>query len=95
MILPTDADGVNTADPDPGEIMSHHDVARIVGCHTRTVRRMIADGTLPAFRLGKKILVRRCDFDAMIANALAEGVAPVGQVRAARLADLDHEGGAQ
>lgn len=31
----------------------------------RTVRRWIAEGQLPAFRLGRKLFVRRADIEAM------------------------------
>lgn len=32
------------------------DAAEYLGCHTRTIRRMVAEGTLPAYRLGPRMM---------------------------------------
>jgi excisionase family DNA binding protein len=43
-------------------------VADIVGCHPNTVYRLIADGSLPSFRIGHALRVRTEDLDAFMAN---------------------------
>lgn len=42
------------------------DGARYLGVSPDTLRRRIADGTIPAARLGKKILIKRGDLDAAL-----------------------------
>lgn len=47
--------------------MSIKDTAAMCGKSTKTIRRLIADGSLPAYRLGSKsILIKRSDLDALI-----------------------------
>ncbi len=47
--------------------MSIKDTAAMCGKSTKTIRRLIADGSLPAYRLGpKSILIKRSDLDALI-----------------------------
>ena len=47
--------------------MSVAQVAEYLGVTTRTVQSMIADGRLPAFRLGPRIVrLRRADIDAAL-----------------------------
>ena len=49
------------------EYLAVDDVAAELGVGPRTVRRWIADGTLPAFRVGPTLIrVRRDDVEAMI-----------------------------
>lgn len=54
------------------------EAANTLGVSVKTVRRRIADGSLPATRLGPRMLrIRRCDLAAMF-----EPVAPpAGRVR--------------
>jgi len=47
--------------------LSIKDGAALCGKSTKTIRRLIADGSLPAYRLGtKSILIKRSDLDALI-----------------------------
>lgn len=39
--------------------LSAHEVAEVLGVSLLTVRRRIADGTLPAVRIGRRIVVPR------------------------------------
>lgn len=41
--------------------------AELVGLSERSINRRIADGTLPVVRLGRRVLVRRVDLDALTA----------------------------
>lgn len=43
-----------TASPEPGLTIAEAAVRR--GCSQKTIRRRIADGTLPAYRLGPKLI---------------------------------------
>lgn len=44
-------------------------LAREAGCCDKTIRRRIADGTLPAFKVGCEWRIRRADADAFMAPA--------------------------
>lgn len=47
--------------------LSIRDTADLVGKSTKTIRRLIADGSLPAYRFGpKSIVIRRSDVEALI-----------------------------
>jgi len=41
--------------------------ATLTGLSPRTIRRRIADGTLPVARVGRRVLVRRVDLDTLTA----------------------------
>ena len=43
------------------EYITVADVVAMVSCSERTVRAWIADGTLPAFKAGRMIRIRRSD----------------------------------
>jgi excisionase family DNA binding protein len=45
--------------------LSLADAAELLDVSLKTVRRRIADGTLPAYRVGKLIRIRREDLDAL------------------------------
>ena len=45
--------------------LSIADAAALMGCNPLTVRRRIADGSLPAFRVGGLIRIRRDDVAAL------------------------------
>lgn len=46
------------------EWLTYATAAEHVGCNERTIRRLILDGTLPAFKLGKRaVRIRRSDLD--------------------------------
>lgn len=50
------------------EWLNLDDAAACLGCSTRTVRRYIADGHLPAYRIrgGRGIRIKRTDVNAML-----------------------------
>ena len=52
-----------------------HGAAEVLGISTRTVRRRIADGSLPAYKAGHFIRISRTDIDEMIRSTpvLPEG----------------------
>lgn len=43
------------------------EVAAILRCSTGTIDRRIADGTLPASKFGRRVLIRNADVAAMLA----------------------------
>mgnify|MGYP000848903506 FL=1 len=47
--------------PDPATVA---EVVAALPVGERTVRRWIAEGHLPAYRLGRKLLIRRADLEA-------------------------------
>jgi excisionase family DNA binding protein len=47
--------------PDPAACLSLKAVARMLDVHPGTVRRWVQRGTLPAYRLGKRYLIRPQD----------------------------------
>jgi len=52
------------------------DVARILKLNQQTVRNWIDDGMLPALRVGRRVRVRRTDFDALVARGYNGPPAP-------------------
>lgn len=47
--------------------LSVKDAADLFGTSTKTIRRRISDGSLPAYRFGaKSIVIKRSDLDALI-----------------------------
>jgi excisionase family DNA binding protein len=63
------------------------DVATILKLNPQTVRNWIDQGALPAFKVGRRVRIRRSDFDRMIANG-ASGAsrtvsAPAHELRSA------------
>ena len=50
--------------------MSVNDVAEYLGVTTKTVYTMVADGRLPAYKLGARVLrLRRSDIDAALQSS--------------------------
>ena len=48
------------------EFLTVADIARILKLNQQTVRNWIDKGTLPALRVGRRVRVRRSDFDALV-----------------------------
>lgn len=49
------------------EFLSGEEAARLLDCSPRTVRRFIASGRLPGFRVGPRLLrVRRSDLESLL-----------------------------
>ncbi|WP_367618435.1 excisionase family DNA-binding protein [Luteococcus sp.] len=52
------------------DVESVQSAARRLGVCPRTVRRMIADGRLPSYRVGDRLIrVQRADVDALVRRA--------------------------
>lgn len=50
----------------PNDRLSMETVARMLDVSEKTVRRLVADGTLPAERIGRRLIrIRRRDVDAL------------------------------
>lgn len=53
--------------PGPSRVAwSVDEAAAALGLHPKTVRDLIAQGELPASRIGRRVLVRASDLDAML-----------------------------
>lgn len=52
----------------PEQLLTVAEVANVLNCCTKTVRRIIASGILPAIRLNRQYRVRRADLAATIAK---------------------------
>lgn len=51
----------------PGAFISLNDAAEMLGLSVKTARRRIADGELPAFRTGRRIIrIRVSDLETML-----------------------------
>jgi excisionase family DNA binding protein len=48
------------------ELMTQASAAQELGCSVRTIRRYIADGRIPAVRLGREIRIDPVDLDAFL-----------------------------
>lgn len=59
------------------EILSPEQVAELLGVSLQTVRRRIADGTIPARKIGRLWKIRRIDIDRL----LEPGPQPAGRRR--------------
>jgi excisionase family DNA binding protein len=54
-----------------GRLLTLPQAAEVLGCSTRTLRRRIRDGSLPAFRDGGLVRVREADLDRYVAANVA------------------------
>jgi excisionase family DNA binding protein len=52
--------------PEPDEFMTVAEIAAILKLNQQTIRNWIDQGTLPALHIGRRVRVRRADFDALI-----------------------------
>jgi excisionase family DNA binding protein len=59
-------EGDNVGADGPGRRDDLNDIARILKLNRQTVRNWIDRGELPAMHVGRRVRVRRADFDAMI-----------------------------
>jgi excisionase family DNA binding protein len=51
---------------DGDEFLTVADIARILKLNQQTVRNWIEDGKLPALHVGRRVRVRRSDFEALL-----------------------------
>ena len=63
---------------EPDEFMTVAEIAAILKLNQQTIRNWIDAGKLPALHIGRRVRVRRADFDALIeASSQRPGTAPV------------------
>lgn len=62
-LVPNPRTQVRTGHPtsDPNALLTLDVAAELVCCCARTLRRRIAEGTIPAYRLGRLLRVRKSD----------------------------------
>ena len=54
--------------------MSLHDAAEYLGVTTKTIRRRIEDGSLPAYRMGVRLIrINRADLDNLVQPIVTKG----------------------
>jgi excisionase family DNA binding protein len=57
---------MSSTDPDPDEFLTVADVASTLKLNQQTVRNWIDQGSLPAFRVGRRVRIRRSDFQRIL-----------------------------
>jgi excisionase family DNA binding protein len=60
----------------PDDFMTVAEVASILKLNQQTVRNWIDQGSLPALHIGRRVRIRRADFDALIASSVISGPQP-------------------
>jgi excisionase family DNA binding protein len=66
---------MSPTDLDPDELLTVADVAATLKLNQQTVRNWIDQGSLPAFRVGRRVRIRRSDFQRILDESYS-GVAP-------------------
>ena len=57
----------------PDEFLTVNEIAERLKLNPQTVRNWIDAGRLPAFRVGRRVRIRREDFEAVLAHGLDVG----------------------
>jgi excisionase family DNA binding protein len=57
---------MSSTDSDPDEFLTVADVASTLKLNQQTVRNWIDQGSLPAFRVGRRVRIRRSDFQRIL-----------------------------
>ena len=70
------------------ELASPAEVADLFGLDTKTVRRRIADGTLPAFRVGRQIRIDLATAEAALMKPMNAAAAALLRAEARKRAAL-------
>ena len=55
--------------PESDEFMTVAEIAAILKLNQQTIRNWIDEGKLPALHIGRRVRVRRADFDALIEDS--------------------------
>ena len=55
------------------------EVAEILKLNQQTVRNWIDQGSLPALRVGRRVRIKRSDFDRILEESYSPGAAPTGR----------------
>lgn len=65
---------------DPDETyLTVAEVAQTLKLNQQTVRNWIDQGTLPALRVGRRVRIKKSDFDRVLADSYSAGTAPPNQ----------------
>ena len=62
--------------PEPDDFLTVAEIASILKLNQQTVRNWIDQGKLPALHIGRRVRIRRADFDALIAASVIGGPPP-------------------
>lgn len=54
------------------EYLTIHEAAALARCSSRTIRRLIASGALPAGQIGRLVRIRRVDLECQLSPRVAE-----------------------
>jgi excisionase family DNA binding protein len=68
---------MNLSEPEDS-FMTVAEVAAMLKLNQQTVRNWIDQGSLPALRVGRRVRIKRSDFDRVLADAYAAGAASAG-----------------
>jgi excisionase family DNA binding protein len=77
---------MSPADLDPDEFLTVADVASTLKLNQQTVRNWIDQGSLPAFRVGRRVRIRRSDFQRILDESYS-GSGPASDTAAGPSAD--------
>ena len=77
---------MSSADLDPDEFLTVADVAATLKLNQQTVRNWIDQGSLPAFRVGRRVRIRRSDFQRILDESYS-GSSPASGTAAGPSAD--------
>jgi excisionase family DNA binding protein len=67
---------MSPADLDPDEFLTVADVASTLKLNQQTVRNWIDQGSLPAFRVGRRVRIRRSDFQRILDQSYSGSTSP-------------------
>jgi excisionase family DNA binding protein len=76
---------MSPTDLDPDEFLTVADVAATLKLNQQTVRNWIDQGSLPAFRVGRRVRIRRSDFQRILDESYSG--APASAIAAGPSAD--------
>jgi|GEM_PF-1578664 len=62
----------------PESFLTVAEVAEILKLNQQTVRNWIDQGSLPALRIGRRVRIKRSDFERILAESYSGGTTPVG-----------------
>jgi excisionase family DNA binding protein len=66
---------VNYSDPEES-YLTVAEVAELLKLNQQTVRNWIDQGSLPALRVGRRVRIKRSDFESLLAEGYSAGVRP-------------------
>lgn len=64
---------------DPEEYLTVAEVAQTLKLNQQTVRNWIDQGSLPALRVGRRVRIKRSDFERILAESYSGGAASSGR----------------